>query len=325
VFIVHGNHDPADGWSAGFALPPSVHVFSAREVERVPFERDGEAVAALYGRSFPTQRVVERYARDFRRAPEDAGLLAVGVLHTNVGGTAGYEDYALSSLDDLAAAGMDYWALGHIHLPGRVLEHPRAVYAGCPQGLQPNEDGPRGCYVVTWDGRTAEEEFVELSPLRWAQRTLQAGELADVASLEDALSALADEARAEAGRPVLLRVTLAGRGPLHAELARPGVLAGVLADVREEQLVRSPWLWLDHLKDATAPPLDLERRDGFEGALIAPAEEYAERPEALAEEVGSLVDAARGRLVARPDLESTPEELLRRARDLALDLLAGEA
>ena len=35
AYVAHGNHDPADGWSAGFALPENVHVFSHESVERV--------------------------------------------------------------------------------------------------------------------------------------------------------------------------------------------------------------------------------------------------------------------------------------------------
>ena len=41
VFVVHGNHDPASGWSAGLPLPETVHVFSSRDVERVEVDRLG--------------------------------------------------------------------------------------------------------------------------------------------------------------------------------------------------------------------------------------------------------------------------------------------
>ena len=79
--------------------------------------------------------------------------LAIGVLHANVGDREGHGPYAPCSLEDLRAARMDYWALGHIHQP-EVLDHsPHTAYAGCPQGLDPTETGERGCWLVTLDER----------------------------------------------------------------------------------------------------------------------------------------------------------------------------
>ncbi len=65
AFVVRGNHDPADGWSAGLELPDSVVVFSADEVERREVIRDGEVVCAVYGRSFGTRQVTENLSLGF--------------------------------------------------------------------------------------------------------------------------------------------------------------------------------------------------------------------------------------------------------------------
>ena len=43
---------------------------------------------------------------------------------------------------------MDYWALGHIHKQEVLAENPWVVYAGSPQGINPKETGPHGCFVV---------------------------------------------------------------------------------------------------------------------------------------------------------------------------------
>ena len=165
TFVVQGNHDPADGWSAGLELPPSVVVFSADDVERREVLRDGELVCAVYGRSYPTRQVTDNLARGFVRAEGDP--LAVAVLHANVGKREGWDDYAPCSVEDLRASRMDYWALGHIHQPGRISDHPRAVYAGSTQGLGPGEEGARGCFVVELDATGALEEFVETASVRW--------------------------------------------------------------------------------------------------------------------------------------------------------------
>jgi DNA repair exonuclease SbcCD nuclease subunit len=44
---------------------------------------------------------------------------------------------------------MDYWALGHIHKHAVLsTTQPTAVYCGNPQGRDPGETEPRGCYLV---------------------------------------------------------------------------------------------------------------------------------------------------------------------------------
>ncbi len=45
VFVVHGNHDPLDGWSAIRETPDSLTIFGSQEVESHAVERDGERLA----------------------------------------------------------------------------------------------------------------------------------------------------------------------------------------------------------------------------------------------------------------------------------------
>ncbi len=146
VFVVHGNHDPANGWSAGLPLPESVRVFPTDRVGRFEVEVAGEVVAAVYGRSFARAAELENFALGYARQPGDA--VAVGVLHANIGSAAGYDPYAPASLDDLRAARMDYWALGHIHKQEILARDPWVVYPGSTQGLNPKETGAHGCMVV---------------------------------------------------------------------------------------------------------------------------------------------------------------------------------
>ena len=76
------------------------------------------------------------------------------MLHANVGGHPDHDSYAPCSVADLAATGLDYWALGHVHTR-QVLqgEDPAVVYPGNPQGRHPGETGPRGVYLVEVDDR----------------------------------------------------------------------------------------------------------------------------------------------------------------------------
>ena len=143
-------------------------MFPASAVERIPIERDGELIAAVYGISYPQARVNRNLARDFSRAGDEP--VAIGVLHTEVGSGATGGDYAPSTPADLREAGMDYWALGHIHKPETVLEGiPGATYAGSPQGLTPNETGAHGCRVVELSSGASESPLVTCSAFGWAR------------------------------------------------------------------------------------------------------------------------------------------------------------
>ena len=326
VFVARGNHDPASGWSAGLVMPETVHVFSEREVERVPVVRDGEEVCAVYGRSFRTAAEGANLATGFVR--DAADRLAVGVLHTNVGGRTDYEPYAPCSLEDLRAARMDYWALGHIHKPEVLSDDPAIAYAGCPQGLDPNETGPRGCRVVTLDERGVTAEFVPTAPVVWERANVDCSAIDSIDGLRAAVLGVAEDAARDAGeRPVVMRIELAGRSDVHGALARPGMLADLVADLRADGLERDPWVWIDRISDRTRPVVDLDAlRAGqdFAGDLVRLADAVASDPDAL----NGLMGEASGPVLALLDSRDVPvidaASVLERARDLALDRLLAE-
>lgn len=326
VFVARGNHDPASGWSAGLAMPENVHVFSEREVERVPVVRDGEEVCAVYGRSFRTAAETENLARGFARAPADR--IAVGVLHANVGGRTDYEPYAPCSLDDLRAAKMDYWALGHIHKPELLSDDPAVAYAGCAQGLDPSETGLRGCRVVTVDEHGVTSELVPTAAVLWQSEAVDCSQAETVADVHEGLVRALDRVRETAdGRPTVVRVELTGRSAAHRELRRPGVLRDLVAEVRADAVAREPWMWLDRAYDRTRPAIDVEAvRCGadFAGDFVRLADEIADDP-ALAE---ALVGEAAERVLASLDRDDVPaidaQSIVERARDLVLDRLLAE-
>ncbi|MDO8881070.1 MAG: DNA repair exonuclease [Coriobacteriia bacterium] len=327
VFLAHGNHDPASSRSFDLELPPEVHVFSSAEAERIVFERDDAPVCALYGQSFRTAAETGNLALGFSRARDDA--IAIGVLHANVGGRPGHEPYAPCSLDDLRAARMDYWALGHIHKPEVLSEDPAIVYAGCTQGLQPNESGIRGCRLVTASPAGISSEFVPTASVVWDALSLDVSTLGTVDELRGAIVAAIAGAGHDAGElPLVVRLELAGRSEAHAALARPGALRDLLADVRADALDREPWVWVDRIADRTRPAIDLDAlRDAEDlaGDLMRLSDVLAADEAALA----ALMDEVTAPVVAVLDRRETPQtdaaSLLERARDLALDrLLAGE-
>ncbi len=322
VFVAHGNHDPLSGWSAGLELPEGVHVFGAREVERVEVVRDGAVVAAVYGRSFARSAETENLARGFHRAGDEP--LSIGVLHANVGGNPDHDPYAPATIDDLRTGGMDYWALGHIHKHGVLCEDPWVVYPGSTQGLNPKETESRGCVVVrAGAGGIASVEHFETSCVVWEQSAIRVPEDASIDELRLLLVAQCDRLREQAGRPVIVRIALTGRTHLREVLSRPGALRELLDDLRAQQSAVEPWVWVDRLDDLTSSPLDLDAvRSGvdFAAELVRIADEAAA-------DVGDLAalfaDIAGPLATTLPGYEPgiSADEALVLARDLALDAL----
>jgi DNA repair protein SbcD/Mre11 len=326
VYISRGNHDPADGWSAGLRTPGTVRYFSTSEPEAFVVERDGEPICTLYGRGYERAAEKRDFASAYRRSPGDR--IAIGVLHTNVGSRADFEDYAPASMETLRSAGMDYWALGHIHKPEVLCASPAIVYAGSPQGLNPKEDGLHGCYLVEIDGSCATPEFRSLCSVAWARRSADASACAGVDDVRGLVRRLCDDVRGDAdGRPAIVRIELTGRSDAHETLVSGTALADLLADLREEQLAAYPWVWIDRISDRTAASLDIDSYRGsqdFTGDLVRLVDEIAADPDAVTALLAEVLGPIEGAVgVTEPDL--TPEELLLRARDLCLDRLEGEA
>lgn len=168
---------------------------------------------------------------------------------------------------------MDYWALGHIHRHHVVsAARPAAVYCGNPQGRDPGEADPRGCYLVTVDDAgNVKLEFRPVDVVRWQLLDVPVGDLETEEGLVDAVTTAVDEARAAADRSIVARVRLTGRGPLHASLDRRGVRDDLRAEAQDRLGLAEPFGWIESVRDATRLAVDLETRrqaDDFVGDLL---------------------------------------------------------
>ncbi len=160
AYVVHGNHDPLNGWGSEFQLPPNVITFGG-QADTEPFIRRGREVAHITGVSYMRERVTDNLASSFK--PADNTPYSIAVLHANVGRQTGHADYAPAALAELLDSGFDYWALGHVHTRSVLAAEPAMiVYPGNTQGRNPRETGPRGCYQVDVDSYSrAHLEFVD--------------------------------------------------------------------------------------------------------------------------------------------------------------------
>ena len=326
-FVVHGNHDPLDGWASNLSLPASALFFGGKRVETALVEVEGTPVAAVSGISYPSRRETRHLAGMFH--PEHPELFQIALLHCNCGGNQEHEPYAPCVLGDLIGAGFDYWALGHVHAAAILNRHPHVVYPGNVQGRSIREPGPRGCYVISVDDdRNVVEEFCPLDRIRWFVQEISIEGLDSVDELEKALRACLEGARQDAdGHPALCRITLVGRGPLFRDLNQADALPGLLERLREEGTSEEPFVWVEKLKARCGPPIDLEQRrgeGGLLGKLLAIAGELRARGDlesALAEALGPLhghTEAAKALDALAPERYG---ELLRDAETLCADLL----
>lgn len=332
TFIVHGNHDPLSGWSAIRNWPAGVTVFGSREVECREVVRDGATLARVYGISYARQDVSENLARRFSRKP--AGGLHVGLLHCNVGNNSQHERYAPCELADLLNAGMDYWALGHVHQRGILNDRPFVVYPGNLQGRspKPSECGPKGAMLVEADTDGVRDvTFVPLDKARFVQAELDVSAAEDLPGLRRLLEDHAQTIRDEnEGRHLVLRLSLTGRPAARADLRREGALDELLNDLRRQYASDRPMLHWESLADRTRMELDMDAirdRGDFACEVLAFADELSADANALDEflkkHLRDLSRAVPAAWLKNDDLLDS-RAVLQRAKELAMELLQEE-
>jgi DNA repair protein SbcD/Mre11 len=213
VYLAVGNHDPLQSFPESLRSLPGLHLFGPNpEGTRLTGEQQTEGVM-IFGVGFQKAAITENLVRKFRRDP---GLdLAIGVVHTNVAGTSGHENYAPCTLDDLKAAGMDIWCLGHVHSSLVLSQDPLILYPGTSQGAHINESGPRGCHLITAEaGNAAVTKFIPLAPVCWLKVDLDVSDCQSAEDLVDAAESLSANSalEGEGVRALVVRLNLTGQG-----------------------------------------------------------------------------------------------------------------
>ncbi|MBN1106813.1 MAG: DNA repair exonuclease [Deltaproteobacteria bacterium] len=327
-FIVHGNHDPLEGWSSSLEWPPSVHIFGD-QVETAGARKGDALLARVQGISYAKREERRNLSLLFGR--KDA-TFHIGLLHANVGQDTGHEAYAPCSLDDLRRAGMDYWALGHVHR-ARILAEgpPTVVYPGNTQGRSVREAGRRGCYLVrVSEDRHVDLEFHGTEAVGWAFREVSIRDLRTEQDLLDTLEGTCRDLAGEAsGRPVMARIHLTGSGPLYGSLQNQGQVSDLLKILREKGLSGSPVVWVEQVRIGVTPERDVKvlmEANDFVGELLRVSREHLGEEDLaglLDEDLNSLFEDPRARrFLVRPDAEGL-KALLMKAEGICVDHLAG--
>ena len=334
VVAISGNHDAESVITRRLRWPDGARMLSADRPETVSFP---ELALSVHGQSFRARDVMDNLVPGY--PPPVGGHLNVGLLHTALTGRAGHAPYAPCTVEQLAAHGYDYWALGHVHERCEVSRDPWIMFPGNTQGRHSREPGAKGASLITVrDGRIAAVEHRALDVVRWARVTADlTGASDEDAAMSRVRGALAAALDAADGRLLAVRLTLEGACPAHAALARD--LGAVREMARGEALAcgGAEAIWLEKVVLATRPALDLaalRSRDGAVGLLVREIETaaIAGPTEQLRAYCARLLERAGGLSAALGDdhpavlaaAGTVPTDMLERARSLLLARLAAD-
>ena len=229
VFIAPGNHDPwsPDSVYATLQWPENVHIFCSRSMESVQLPALNLRVC---GAAFLEPR--EAGLMQGFTVPAD-GMISVMVLHGDLGNPS--SPYNPISEAEIAASGLRYLALGHIHRgEERVIGGVTVGIPGCAIGRGFDETGVKGALLVELS-----ETDCKLTRIPLGGRIYQS---LSVPVEEDPLSAIEAQLPADPSRDIY-RITLTGSCP------KPDLLA-----LRQKL---APRFYSLELVDETLPPLEL--------------------------------------------------------------------
>ena len=146
VFISPGNHDcyTASSPYARLRMPENVHIFRSNAIQAVDLP---ELQTRVCGAAF-TEKHSGPLLRGFC-AQRQEGWYQLLCLHGEVGNR--NSQYDPISPEELAASGLDYAALGHVHKASGLLRAGKTWYSwpGCPEGRGFDETGEKTVNLVT--------------------------------------------------------------------------------------------------------------------------------------------------------------------------------
>ncbi|KZZ84666.1 metallophosphoesterase family protein [Bacillus sp. SJS] len=322
VYIIHGNHDHLGGKWLQIDWPENVHVFSHKQVECLPFYKNAELAAHLYGYSYPERSVTANLTPHYRK--QEGAPFHIGLLHGSLeGGTEEHDVYSPFTIRQLESAGFDYWALGHIHkraiLPSQETT---IVYPGNLQGRHRKETGEKGCYTVTINEAGVNPVFSPLHDVLWLERRIPLDETETADQLMELIKREKEALRNE-GCPVILTITLSGKTVLAADLKQAETARDLLSAINEEEEERTDFVWIRKISDETVFHADKEKlkQDSvFYRDFLNVTENYG----FFAEAAAPLYGNASVRKYVEEFSEEEQQEIIKEAESLILTQLLKE-
>lgn len=267
VVAVSGNHDFD-------VLPRLVDTIGSKRFhllgrggawQEIHLARGGETLR-VQGWSFPSEHHAESPLASYtalassRDRAEHAGPTIL-LTHGDLDSTA--SRYAPVTRRELAALPVTVCLLGHVHKPlyESNATGPAVLYPGSPQALDPGETGKHGPWLLEFAGSTIRSaRQIPLSLIRYEELLVDVTDAVELAEVQTTLSVAVRKRLAEIARDggplelLSLRLTLAGRTPLHHRLPRD--LTGQLTDFRPSH--ENILALVEKVRFATRPAIDLQ-------------------------------------------------------------------
>jgi DNA repair protein SbcD/Mre11 len=235
VFYIKGNHDAENPLTGELSLPDNVHVFDGRG-GKVQLTED----VWIHGVSFANRHAPESLLPKFHAPVE--GAINIAMLHTSLAGAEGHDPYAPCTVADLAAAGFDYWALGHVHRRQVHSKEPWIVMPGTPQGRDIGEPGPKSATILNID-KEIEIEEVPTSVVEFLHIQIDATDADSDDDLRDALKrTMHDASRNLSSESAVIRLELPGRARRRWQILRD---QDMWKETAAQYARESGTLWLD--------------------------------------------------------------------------------
>jgi DNA repair exonuclease SbcCD nuclease subunit len=327
TFIVCGDEDPADGWKAIQRWPGGVHCFGSQSVESVAIQT-GEYTTTIHGVSHAADRMPSLVDR-FQRGSESG--IHIGLVHASVGRSRDGASPHHATIEELRAADLHYWALGHDHQHHVPCDgYPWIVYPGTPQGrnLTADETGPKGAVVATvTNGLVVDASFHALDVVRTMTADVDGTMLTGESEMRRALLDIEGRWRREGARPaVVARAILRGRALPWVESPESNGFDRLLEALRQRDLAGDSFVWWDSVLDMTEAH-EIPSRNDAAARLRRLVDVLRPEPGSLRRLLAdhNLPGAGPGVLAGQPPLDSLEiDELLTQAERVAVNLLERE-
>ena len=332
VIIVAGNHDPLSDWLTEIQYPENVHLLAGNKVEQVPIEKNGKIITTLFGISYKVREVAENLSLKFQVKEKDT--ISIGLLHANVGSRKEHASYAPCSINDLKAANMDIWLLGHIHTPEILCDDPLILYPGNIQGRHINEDGPRGCYIIKIDSSCKiSYEFKPVQNILWKQEEINIKDIMTAIELTDVLSDKCEEELSKLSnneKGIVIRWKLIGSSPLYHELTMTNKTEETKEILVERFFKQTPFIFPESIRLSIKPERQKENylnQENFIGDFLRLAGKV-ENDDQMKNELLEMLNQPLSNRTIRKYLEEVNEKelltILEDSVNLGIDLLSGD-
>ncbi len=170
IFIAPGNHDCLSAGSPYLSEDwgENVHIFKTNQIECVRLEALG---CDVYGAGYLMPEQAPLLDNFFVK---DENVINLMVLHADAKANS---PYAPVTPAQIAASGLDYLALGHVHTrASEKLGATLCAYPGCMMGRGFDECGQKGVLCVNVQKGAAQAEFLPIRGRKYEILTVNVGE-----------------------------------------------------------------------------------------------------------------------------------------------------